>query len=151
MALVLAVKPQELAQLNLSAATDTPASAAPTPRKTPDAPLVAPSTRAVDFARDIRPLLARSCLGCHGDQEPKSNFSVTSRAALLRGGDSDLPAIIPGASADSPLIRFAAGLVEKMEMPPVDSRDKYPAVSAEELALLRGWIDQGAHWPAETD
>jgi hypothetical protein len=47
------------------------------------------------------------------------------------------------------LIRFAAGLVEKMEMPPVDSRDKYPSLTAEELALLRGWIDQGARWPAE--
>jgi Planctomycete cytochrome C len=103
----------------------------------------------VDFAGEVRPLLARSCLGCHGDKEPKSNFSLTSRAALLRGGDSDLPAIIPGASVDSPLIRFAAGLVEKMEMPPVDSRDKYPSLSAEELALLRGWIDQGARWPAE--
>jgi hypothetical protein len=103
----------------------------------------------VDFAGDVRPLLARSCLGCHGDKEPESNFSLTSRAALLRGGDSDLPAIIPGSSVDSPLIRFAAGLVEKMEMPPVDSRDKYPSLTAEELALLRGWIDQGARWPAE--
>jgi hypothetical protein len=36
-----------------------------------------------------------------------------------------------------------------MEMPPVDSRDKYPSLSADELALLRGWIDQGARWPAE--
>jgi ankyrin repeat protein len=149
MALVLSIKPQDLAQLHMSAATDIPASSAPPSRKTSDAQLVPPTTRIVDFSGDIKPLLARSCLGCHGDKEPKSNFSLTSQAALLRGGDSDLPAIIPGASVDSPLIRFAAGLVEKMEMPPVDSRDKFPPLSAEELALLRGWIDQGAHWPAE--
>ena len=149
MALVLSIKPQDVAQLNLAGATDIPASVAPRSRKTSDTQLVPATTRIVDFAGEVRPLLARSCLGCHGDKEPKSNFSLTSRAALLRGGDSDLPAIIPGASVDSPLIRFAAGLVEKMEMPPVDSRDKYPSLSAEELALLRGWIDQGARWPAE--
>lgn len=149
MALVLSVKPQDVAQLNLAAATVIPTSGSSPSRKTSDVQLVPPTTRIVDFAGEIRPLLARSCLGCHGDKEPKSNLSLTSRAALLRGGDSDLPAIIPGASVDSPLIRFAAGLVEKMEMPPVDSRDKYPPLSAEELALLRGWIDQGARWPAE--
>lgn len=149
MALVLSIKPQDVAQLNLAKATDIPTSGAPRSRKTSDTQLVPATTRLVDYAGDIRPLLARSCLGCHGDKEPQSNLSLTSRAALLRGGDSDLPAIVPGASVDSPLIRFAAGLVEKMEMPPVDSRDKYPSLSAEELALLRGWIDQGARWPAE--
>jgi ankyrin repeat protein len=151
MALVLSVKPQDVAQLNLASATNIPATTAVPPRKSSGAELVSPATRTVDFAADIRPLLARSCLGCHGDKEPKSNFSLTSRSALLRGGDSDLPAIIPGASVDSPLIRFAAGLVEKMEMPPVDSRDKYPPLSADELALLRGWIDQGARWPSEPE
>ena len=149
MALVLSIKPQDMVQLNLAGATVIPASVAPRSRKMSDTQLVPATTRIVDFADEVRPLLARSCLGCHGDKEPKSNFSLTSRAALLRGGDSDLPAIIPGASVDSPLIRFAAGLVEKMEMPPVDSRAKYPSLSGEELALLRGWIDQGARWPAE--
>src|SRR5262249_9038722 len=86
--------------------------------KMSDTQLVPATTRIVDFAGEVRPLLARSYLGCHGDKEPKSNFSLTSRAALLRGGDSDLPAIIPGASVDSPLIRFAAGLVEKMGSSP---------------------------------
>src|SRR4029450_12218596 len=94
------------------------ASMSPLSRKVSDTELVPAPTRIVDFAGEVRPLLARSCLGCHGDKEPKSNFSLTSRAALLRGGDSDLPAIIPGASVDSPLIRFAAGLVEKMEALP---------------------------------
>ena len=52
--------------------------------------------------------------------------------------------MLPGNSHDSPVVRFAAGVVPEMEMPPLKSRDKYPPLSKEEIALLRAWIDQGA-------
>ncbi len=126
---------------------------AESPKKNDDQPspdrtskLVPPATRAIDFAKDIQPILTRSCVGCHGEKNPQSNFSLTSRAGLIRGGDSDLPAIVPGKSADSPLVRFAAGVEKKLEMPPLKSRDKYPPLSDKEIALLRAWIDQGAKW-----
>ena len=34
------------------------------------------------------------------------------------------------------------------EMPPRAVRDKFPALSPDEVALLRAWVDQGAEWPA---
>ena len=80
------------------------------------------------------------------EEEAEANFSLTSRTSLLRGGDSELPAIIPGVGADSPLVRFAAGIEPEMKMPPVDARDEYPALSDEEVSLLHAWVDQGAKW-----
>jgi ankyrin repeat protein/mono/diheme cytochrome c family protein len=146
MALVLELDPSDVARSDaLRAATPDKVERRTVPAETPKA-LVPAATRAIDFARDIKPIFARSCIGCHGNQNPKSNFSLTSREALLRGGDSELPAIVPEASQDSPLVRFAANVVSKMEMPPLNARGKYPALSDEEIALLRAWIDQGAKW-----
>ncbi len=149
MALVLAVDPSEVARLNVPRVAETPAEQDRPESSEKLAQLVPAATRAVGFAQDIEPLFARSCLGCHGEKKPKSNFALTSRAALIRGGDSELPAILPGASHDSPVVRFAAGVVLEMEMPPLDSRDEYPPLSKEEIALLRAWIDQGAKWSTE--
>ena len=76
-------------------------------------------------------------------QGTQVEFFADVPAAFLRGGDSDFPAIIPGASVDSPLIRFAAGLVEKMQMPPRRRLPRQVSIAfGEELALLRGWIDK---------
>jgi hypothetical protein len=63
---------------------------------------------------------------------------------MIKGGESGDAAIIPGKSAESLLIHYVADLVEDMEMPPTDKRDKYPALKKEQIALLRAWIDQGA-------
>ena len=148
MALTLAVDPADVEQRNLPG-DDNVTKQADEPLAQSDPPQLAPAaTREVDFAMDIKPLFSRSCLGCHGNQKAESNFSLTSRAALIRGGDSELPAIVPGASESSPLVQFAAGLDSEMKMPPQDSRDQYPPLSADEISLVRAWIDQGADWPA---
>ena len=154
MALVLAIHPSDVARLNKPTEAEAAArhgQQASTEKLTKKAPadLVPAATRSVDFAQDIKPLLARSCLGCHGEKDVEANFSLTSRGALIRGGDSELPAIVPGDSHDSPLVRFAAGVVEEMEMPPLDARDKYTPLSKQEISLLRAWIDQGAEWPSD--
>jgi hypothetical protein len=150
MALTLAIDPPDVARLNVASTATLPAAEhAHTASQTARRSLPPAATKTVDFARDIQPLFARSCLGCHGVKDPESSFSLTSRESLLLGGDSELPAIVPGNSEESPLVTFAAGLVPKMEMPPLDSRDKYTPLTADEVGLLRAWIDQGAGWPSE--
>lgn len=104
-------------------------------------------TRTIQFSDDIKPVLEKSCVQCHGPAKSKAHFRVDSRAALLKGGESGKGAITPGNSASSPLVQYVADLVKEMEMPPLDNRDKYPALSAMEIRLLRAWIDQGAKWP----
>ena len=104
-------------------------------------PLV--SEKVTDFARDIRPILLRSCIRCHGDEKQKGNYRLDVREIALTKGDSFAPNIVTGKSADSPLIRFVSGVGE-LRMPPEGN-----LLSEDEIGLLRSWIDQGAHWPDE--
>jgi hypothetical protein len=46
------------------------------------------------------------------------------------------------------LIDYVSGKVPESEMPPRALRERFPALSPDEIALLRAWIDQGAGWPA---
>jgi N-acyl-D-amino-acid deacylase len=106
------------------------------------------SAKKVDFAKQIKPLLERSCVSCHGPDKQRSNFRVDSRKAILKGGNSGSAAILPGQSASSPLLDYVSGRVEGMEMPPMPKRGKFAALTKEEAELLRAWIEQGAVWPA---
>jgi Planctomycete cytochrome C len=104
----------------------------------------AASKQGLTFDKDIKPLLENSCLKCHGAEKPKSKYRVDSRASFIKGGESEEPAVIAGKSDKSKVVHFVADLVEEMEMPPVDKREKYPAMTKEQIGLLRAWIDQGA-------
>jgi mono/diheme cytochrome c family protein len=104
------------------------------------------ATATVDFARDIQPLFKRSCAGCHGGEKPRGGLAFVSREALLKGGASGEPAITPGYADDSTMIHYVTGTIEDLEMPPLDRREKYPALSPAEIELLRTWIDSGAAW-----
>src|SRR5215468_8144563 len=95
----------------------------------------------VDFARDIEPLLSKRCLVCHGPQQQMSGLRLDQKEAALKGGASGAD-IKPGDSAGSRLIHLVAGL-EKKVMPPAGAR-----LTAEEVGLLRAWIDQGVAWSA---
>lgn len=104
------------------------------------------NTSRVNFARDIKPLIDRSCADCHAGEKKRGGFSMTSRETLLKGGASGEPAIVPGHSGNSQLLAYVAGKVEDLEMPPLDRREKYPGLTPAEIALLRTWIDDGANW-----
>jgi cytochrome c5 len=101
----------------------------------------------IDFARQIKPLLERSCLACHGAEKPRSAYRIDSRAALLKGGVSGEAAVVPGHGDKSPLLDYVAGRSLGMEMPPLHKRQQYPALSKEDLKTLRAWVEQGAAWP----
>jgi N-acyl-D-amino-acid deacylase len=110
----------------------------PTPKK----------VQKIDFARQIKPLLERSCVACHSGEKPRSQFRIDGRDAMLKGGASGAAAIDPGHSEKSPLIDHVTGKASELEMPPKAVRERFPALTSDEVALLRAWIDQGAEWPA---
>jgi hypothetical protein len=124
-----------------------PAPIRPAAQPTPPAPMPK-SVQKVDFARQIKPLLERSCVGCHSGEKPRGLFRIDGRGALLKGGASGAAAIVPGHSAKSPLIDYVSGKVPESEMPPGAVRERFPGLGPDEVALLRAWIDQGAEWPA---
>jgi hypothetical protein len=108
--------------------------------------LPSPTSKKVDFGQEIRPVLERSCLRCHGPEKPKSRFRLDSREAALKGGAHGVD-IVPGDSDHSPLIQIVAGLHPDIErMPP---EGKGAPLTAQEISLMRAWIDQGAPWSGE--
>ncbi|RPI76350.1 MAG: hypothetical protein EHM42_14815, partial [Planctomycetaceae bacterium] len=106
--------------------------------------LPAAVTRQVDFNADIRPIFEKFCLSCHGTDKQLSGFRLDREGDALRGGDSGR-AYEPGKSAESLLVKYIAGLDPDILMPPEGEQ-----LTKEQIALVRGWIDQGAKWGAES-
>jgi hypothetical protein len=108
---------------------------------------VVPPLRAdqpVNYSRDIKPILSARCYTCHGPDEGK-------RKAKLRLDVRDIAiknAIKPGDAAGSELIARVTSKEPEEVMPPPTA--KVPPLTAQEIDLLRRWIDQGAkfdiHW-----
>lgn len=99
----------------------------------------------VVFARDVQPLLAKHCLLCHGPDDAEAGLRLDVAEQAYAVLDSGTPAIVPGDAAASELIRRITTADDSERMPP--DGDPLPA---EQIAVLRKWIDQGAeyqrHW-----
>ncbi len=104
----------------------------------------AAKTAGVTYEKNIKPIFEKSCVGCHGAEKPKGKYRMDSLDAIKKGGSSGDAAVVPGNSAKSPLVHYVADLVTDMEMPPTDKREKYPALTKDQIGLVRAWIDQGA-------
>ena len=109
-------------------------------------PAFTPTNRAERlFALKVQPLLKDKCLGCHGgdSDDIKGEFSVLSREALLRGGESEEAAIVPGKPDEGTLV--SAIQWESLEMPPKEN----DRLTEQQIEMVRKWIKQGAPWPDE--
>ena len=106
------------------------------------AKLPPPAARAVDFAKDIQPLFEAACIKCHAKGKDKGGLSMETREAFFKGGDTSAAAVI-GKSAESLIVEAVSGLDPDTAMP-----KKGTKWTAEQVGLLRAWIDQGATWPA---
>jgi ankyrin repeat protein len=124
-----------------------PASGQTAVRQPPSPVRMPNNVKTVDFARAIKPLLERSCVACHSGDRPRGLLRLDSRDAVLKGGASGAAAVVPGHSAQSPLIEYVSGQGPESEMPPRATRERFPALTTDEVALIRAWIDQGAAWP----
>jgi hypothetical protein len=100
----------------------------------------------VDFGRDVRPLLARKCFVCHGNdagtREADLRLDVREEAVRMRG---KFAALVPGQPEESELWLRITDEVDPMPPPKAGER-----LTAEELEVLRRWIQAGApyteHW-----
>jgi hypothetical protein len=109
---------------------------------------------AIDFNRDIRPILSDKCFRCHGpDEAERKGGDKGLRLDTLTGAREDLGgyhAVVPGDPAKSELLVRILTKDEDDVMPP---KKTGKAVTASELELLRRWIAEGApyskHWSYE--
>ena len=108
--------------------------------------VAAAAAAAVDFETEIKPVLSKRCLECHGPEKQKSSFRVDGRQALLAGGDSGKPAVVAGDPAKSHLMLVLRTNDPDISMPPKGDR-----LSAAQLALLEQWITEGAVWPGQME
>ena len=109
------------------------------------APLPMLEAAALDFEKEVLPVLKKRCFECHGPEKQKSGLRVDSRAALLKGGDFGA-AIVPGDAAGSHLIKVIASTDDDVKMPPKGER-----LTSAQIDSLRKWIAQGAVWPGQMD
>ena len=99
------------------------------------------------FATRVLPVLKAKCFACHGEDAAriKGGLDLTSRAGLLKGGDSGTPGVAAGEASESPLYRAVTRTdADFSEMPPkVNDR-----LTDAEVEATRVWIDGGAPWPS---
>jgi hypothetical protein len=91
------------------------------------------------FEKEVRPLLVERCLKCHADTKPKGGLRLTSRAGVLKGGDTG-PAVVAGKPKESLLIQ-AILYNEKPQMPPKRK------LTDRQIAILTRWVQIGLPWP----
>ncbi len=99
------------------------------------------------FATRVLPVLKAKCFACHGEEAAriKGGLDLTSRAALLKGGDSGTPGVAAGDAAESPLFKAVNRTdADFSEMPPKENNKLTDA----DVEAIRGWIDGGAPWPS---
>jgi ankyrin repeat protein len=101
--------------------------------------LAAQTPGKIDFRRDIQPLFQEHCIGCHGPSQQMGGMRLDRRssAMAIRGGTT----IGPGNAAGSRLYLKLIGTKYGTQMPPTGP------LTAEQINLVKTWIDQGADWP----
>ena len=95
----------------------------------------------VDFLREVEPILVKRCSECHGPDQQKGGLRLDSRAEALKGGKSGKAAIVPGKADESEFIRRVVTTDKDDVMPAKGDR-----LTAEQIATLRAWINEGATW-----
>ena len=98
--------------------------------------------QAVDFEKEIAPLIVRRCLECHNSTDPQGGLNLTSIKTATAGGDSE-------SSIQSPIDKnLLLQRITDGEMPPA-IKGVSQALPPTELALMTEWISAGANWPMQ--
>ncbi|MFM8270745.1 MAG: DUF1549 domain-containing protein, partial [Gemmata sp.] len=95
------------------------------------------------FEKQVRPVLAEHCHGCHSAKANKTRggLALDSREAMLKGGESG-PAVVPGKPDSSLLVKAVRAPKGELQMPP--NGKLRPA----QIAALEAWVRDGAVYPA---
>ncbi len=105
----------------------------------------APLPDKVDFNHHIKPLLSDRCFKCHGPDEKarEAKLRLDTPEGAFKALDGGMFIIKPGSPSKSELIRRITTRDPDDVMPPRQSK---VSLNADEIALLRRWVEQGAEW-----
>ncbi len=94
------------------------------------------------LAKDIQPILQKTCIKCHGPEKQKGKLRLDSKEAAFQGG-KDGQIIVPGSAAKSDLYRRITLPKGNEDIMPNEGE---PLAKAQ-IDLIRDWLNQGAVWP----
>lgn len=97
----------------------------------------------VSFSKDIAPIFVKNCLACHGPREAKGAYQLYNFELLMKAGESGEAAIAAGKPDGSYLYSLVAETDKDVRMP----KDGDP-LPAEQVALIKRWIEEGAKYDA---
>ena len=105
----------------------------------------APLPARVDFNYHIKPLLSDRCFACHGPDEKgrKGKLRLDTQEGAFKALDDGKFIIKPGDAAKSEVMHRLTSTDPEEMMPPPKAN---LALSADEIAMLKKWIEQGAEW-----
>ncbi|MEX2593758.1 MAG: DUF1553 domain-containing protein [Anditalea sp.] len=95
----------------------------------------------IEFNRDIRPILNKNCIVCHGGVKQSGGFSLLFPDEAFAPNESGKPAIVAGSPDKSEMIRRIRHHDPEVRMPLEED-----PLSDKEIELLTTWIEQGAQW-----
>jgi hypothetical protein len=98
---------------------------------------------AVDYVKEVKPLIATACVQCHNADQKKGGLVLDTAASALKGGDKG-PVVVAGKGDRSLLVDLLQGPHGDLPQMPY----KRNALGADQVALIKQWIDEGAHAPA---
>ena len=95
----------------------------------------------VDYSTQVKPIINKNCITCHGGVRAKGNFSLLFRDQALAKTKDGKYAIIPGDPDGSEMI-------QRLTLKDPEERMPYhhEPLSKDEINILTRWIKQGAHW-----
>src|SRR3954453_14624838 len=102
-----------------------------------------PVAQPIDYDKQIKPIFAARCKACHGVLKQEASLRLDTGALIRHGGDNG-KIITPGISATSELIKRITSSEPSERMP-----QEGEPLTSEQVAIIREWIDQGAHSPAD--
>lgn len=97
--------------------------------------------KTVDFNTEVKPIINKKCISCHGGVKKQAGFSMLFHEEALAATKSGKPAIIPGDPDGSELIKRLESKDPEERMP-----YQHPALSSDEIDIFKRWIKQGAKW-----
>src|SRR5580704_3994557 len=103
--------------------------------------IISTSQKPIDFTAQVKPIINRNCITCHGGVRQKGGFSLLFRDEALARTKSGKLAIIPGDPDHSEMIRRISLKDPEDRMP-----YKHNPLSKEDIEILTKWIKEGAHW-----
>jgi hypothetical protein len=95
----------------------------------------------IDFNTQVKPIINKKCIACHGGVKRESDFSLLFRQDALAKAESGKLAIVPGNASGSELVRRINSHDPEERMP-----YKKDPLTNEEIEILTDWINEGAAW-----